>query len=103
MPSIDKTANCPKRPRRRQKPTLAITLVADQRIVLACRLDRNADLLLSLNCHIAVASRMWWKWPDWRVSARGDGCLAQAARSTGMGSVSFSPSVCHPSTLRMMI
>ena len=68
MPSIDKTANCPKRPRRRQKPTLAITLVADQRIVLACRLDRNADLLLSLNCHIAVASRMWWKWPDWRVS-----------------------------------
>ena len=34
---------------------------------------------------------------------RNDGCLAQAARSTGMGLASFSPSVYHPSTFRMVI
>lgn len=68
MPTIVKTTNSPKRPRRRQKPTFAITLVADQRIVLACRLDRNADLLLSLNCHVAAE----------RLSVR-----AQALREAG--------------------
>jgi hypothetical protein len=54
MPSTVKTTNSPKRPRRCQKPTVAITPVADRRVVLACRLDRNADLLLSLNCHVAA-------------------------------------------------
>lgn len=47
-------ANSPKRSRQRQKPTLAVTLAGDQRTTLACRLDRNADALLFLGCHIAA-------------------------------------------------
>jgi len=53
--------------RRKQVPTTS--LADDQRIVLACRLDRNADLLLSLNCHIAAE----------RLSLR-----AQALREAGL-------------------
>lgn len=43
-----------KRPTRRRKPVQATIAIIDQRAVLACRLDRNADLLLSLNCHVAA-------------------------------------------------
>ncbi len=39
---------------KRRKQVSTIPLAGDQRITLACRLDRNADLLLSLNCHVAA-------------------------------------------------
>ncbi len=39
--------------KKRRKPGANATTV-DCRITLACRLDRNADLLLSLNCHVAA-------------------------------------------------
>ncbi len=68
MPSIDKTANCPKRPRRRQKPSLAASTVIMPPVTLACRLDRNADALLGLGCHVAAE----------RLAMR-----AQALRETG--------------------
>jgi hypothetical protein len=53
MPSIDKTANCPKRPRRRQKPSLATSTV-DHRTVLACRLDMLAGCELQHGHHLAA-------------------------------------------------
>jgi hypothetical protein len=68
MPSTVKATNSSKRPRRHQKPTLAVTLASDQRITLACRLDRNADALLFLGCHVAAE----------RLAMR-----AQALRETG--------------------
>ncbi len=43
-----------KPPVRRRKPGANATTTVDCRITLACRLDRNADLLLSRNCHIAA-------------------------------------------------
>ena len=44
-----------KRPARRRKPSKPTSsTVVDTRAALACRLDRNADVLLSLNCHIAA-------------------------------------------------
>lgn len=55
-----------KRPVRRRKPGATATI--DPRAALACRLDRNADLLLSLNCHVAAE----------RLSVR-----AQALREAG--------------------
>ncbi len=42
------------RARKRCKQVPTTFLADDHRIVLACRLDRNADLLLSLNCHVAA-------------------------------------------------
>lgn len=47
-------APCASRAGNRRKQVPTTTLVADYRITLACRLDRNADLLLSLNCHVAA-------------------------------------------------
>ncbi len=41
-------------PKKRRKPGANATSTVDCRITLACRLDRNADLLLSLNCHVAA-------------------------------------------------
>ncbi len=38
----------------RRKQVLTTPLADNQRIVLACRLDRNTDVLLSLNCHVAA-------------------------------------------------
>lgn len=58
-----------KRPVRRRKPGATATHTIDPRATLACRLDRNADLLLSLNCHIAAE----------RLSLR-----AQALREAGL-------------------
>lgn len=57
-----------KRPARRRKSVQAATLAIDHRAALACRLDRNADLLLFLGCHIAAE----------RISLR-----AQALREVG--------------------
>lgn len=57
-----------KRLSRRRKSVQAAAAI-DHRAVLACRLDRNADLLLSLNCHIAAE----------RLSLR-----AQALREAGL-------------------
>lgn len=42
-----------KRPSRR-KPIQIAAPTVDPRAVLACRLDRNADLLLFLGCHLAA-------------------------------------------------
>jgi hypothetical protein len=42
-----------KRPSRCKSVQIAAPTVGP-RAVLACRLDRNADLLLALNCHIAA-------------------------------------------------
>jgi len=42
-----------KRPFRRRKSAQAAAAV-DHRAVLACRLDRNADVLLFLGCHLAA-------------------------------------------------
>lgn len=39
---------------KRRKQVSATPLAGDQRITLACRLDRNADALLFLGCHIAA-------------------------------------------------
>ncbi len=54
MPTAIKTASSSKRPRRKRKPTPAAALVSDQRIDLACRLDRGADVLLSWGNHLAA-------------------------------------------------
>ena len=43
-----------KRPARRRKPVPATVATIDPRAALACRLDRNADALLFLGCHIAA-------------------------------------------------
>ncbi len=43
-----------KRPVRRRKLGATATSIVDPRAVLACRLDRNADLLLSQHCHLAA-------------------------------------------------
>ena len=56
-----------KRPRRRLAQVASPTI--DHRAVLACRLDRNADALLFLGCHIAAE----------RLSLR-----AQALREAGL-------------------
>ncbi len=53
MPSIDKTASFPKRPRRRQKPSLA-TAAVDRRITLAMRLDMLAGCELQHGHHLAA-------------------------------------------------
>ncbi len=58
-----------KRPVRRRKLGATATSTIDPRVVLACRLDRNADLLLTLNCHLAAE----------RLSRR-----AQALREAGL-------------------
>ncbi len=50
---VSSSISC-KQPVRRRKPSATITHTVDPRAALACRLDRNADLLLSLNCHIAA-------------------------------------------------
>ncbi len=39
---------------KRRKQVSATPLAGDQHITLACRLDRNADALLFLGCHIAA-------------------------------------------------
>ncbi len=44
----------PKRPTSRRKSVQATVATVDPRVVLACQLDRNADLLLSRNCHLAA-------------------------------------------------
>ncbi len=38
----------------RRKPVQIAAPTVDPRAVQACRLDRNADLLLALNCHITA-------------------------------------------------
>ncbi len=43
-----------KRPVRRRKLGATATSTVDPRVTLACRLDRNADLLLFLGCHVAA-------------------------------------------------
>ncbi len=43
-----------KRPTQHRKPGATANSTIDPRAALACRLDRNADLLLALNCHIAA-------------------------------------------------
>ncbi len=46
-----------KRPSRRRKPArpiLATATIIMPPVTLACRLDRNADALLGLGCHIAA-------------------------------------------------
>lgn len=44
-----------KRSKPRRKPVTTVTPVAvDQHVTLACRLDRNADLLIFLGCHVAA-------------------------------------------------
>lgn len=68
MRSTVMTTASPKPPRRCRKPVPAAVPAANQRAVLACRLDRNADLLLSLNHHVAAE----------RLSVR-----AQALREAG--------------------
>jgi len=54
MRSTVMTTVSSKPPRRRRKPVPAVVPAVNQRAVLACCLDRNADLLLSLNCHLAA-------------------------------------------------
>ncbi len=58
MRSTIMTTASPKPPRRCRKPVPAAVPTAvptaNQRIVLACRLDRNADALLFLGCHVAA-------------------------------------------------
>jgi hypothetical protein len=68
MRSTVMTTVSPKPPRRCRKPVPAAVPAANQRIVLACRLDRNADALLFLGCHLAAE----------RLAMR-----AQALRETG--------------------
>ncbi len=68
MLSTVKATNSPKQSRRRQKSALAIPLAGNQRVTLACRLDRSADALLFLGCHVAAE----------RLAMR-----AQALRETG--------------------
>lgn len=54
MRSTVMTTASPKPPRRCRKPVPAAVPAANQRAVLACRLDRNADVLLFLGCHLAA-------------------------------------------------
>ncbi len=68
MLSTVTTTASPKRPRCRRKPVSTVAPAVDHRAVLACRLDRNADVLLSRHCHLAAE----------RLSLR-----AQALRETG--------------------
>lgn len=39
---------------KRRKQVSPATPVTDHRVVLACRLDRSADALLFLGCHLAA-------------------------------------------------
>jgi len=43
-----------KRPIRRREPGATATPTVDPRTALACHLDRNADALLFLGCHLAA-------------------------------------------------
>ena len=45
---------CTSRAGKRRKQVPTIPLAGDQRITLACRLDRNADALLFLGQHVAA-------------------------------------------------
>ena len=55
MRSIVTNTATSKRPRRRCKQAATVTSAAvDHRAILACRLDRGADILLSWGNHVAA-------------------------------------------------